>query len=534
MRNAVIACFILACLTTIVFIQVVSFDFVNHDDDAHVYQNATTQQPLSPNSIAAVFQSTLIGHYIPITGLTFLLDYQLYGLSPGGYHLSNLFFHIANVLLLFAFLFTSTRQLWPSLLAAALFAIHPLHVESVAWISARKDLVSTFFFLLALLSYSAYTKRPRMSPYLITMLLFLLGLLSKSILVILPFALLLLDIWPLRRIDSINLHSKETWLTIRKLIVEKTPFFAVAITFSAIAATTAYRSGAMPTTSDLPIAHRIQSACVSYVIYLWKTIWPADLIAHYPYNTEPFPPLTVLGAAAFLIMLTAIAVYMTRSRPYLIVGWLLYLGTLLPVIGLLQAGSQSMADRYTYLALIGIFIALAWAADDIVKRLPRLKHALPAACSIIVLLLAGAAYRQTAYWRDSETLFAHVIEVDPNNVLAQNKMGSALLVTGDLARAVTHIEIALDLNPDDTTALINLGAAHLMQDRYTEALVPLRRALELDPEDEVTQLNLGIALYALGDIDSARVHVREALRLDPSYQRAQQFLQVLETTSPPP
>ena len=527
MRNAVIACCILAGLTTIVFAQVARFEFVNYDDDAHVYENPGALRGLGPESVAWVFQTTFVGNYIPITGLSFLLDYQIYGLDPGGYHLTNLLFHIANVLLLFVFLNTTTRRIWPSVFAAALFAVHPLHVESVAWISARKDVVSTFFWLAAMLSYAIYARRPRVFPYVLSFALFLLGLFSKPMLVTLPFVLLLLDLWPLQRFDPMSLASKEERAKLRKLILEKVPFLAAAIAISTLTAVTQYRTGAVAAATAVPLFHRIQNALVSYAAYLGKTIWPNDLIVHYPYRSAAFSPVPIVGAIVFLLVVTTALLYMTRRRPYLIVGWLWYLGTLVPVIGLVQVGNQSMADRYTYVPLIGVFIAVAWAVADIVQRVPRLKIALPAVCTAIVLLLAGAAYRQTGYWRDSATLFAHVIDIDPGNALGQNKIGSALLETGKVDEAIVHIEAALRLNPEDPTALINLGAARLMQERPGQAVGPLRHALEIDPEDEVTQLNLAIALYELGAPEAAREHAREALRINPDYEKARGFLDVL-------
>jgi tetratricopeptide (TPR) repeat protein len=520
MRIAIIVCLLLAGLTIAVFGQVTGFDFVLYDDGAHVYNNPGALRGLTLESVAWAFRTTFVANYIPITGITFLLDHQIHGLDPAGYHLTNLLFHIANVVLLFIFLSTTTGRIWPSAFAAALFAIHPLHVESVAWISARKDVVSTFFWLAAMLAYVSYAKRPRILPYLLTFALFALGLLSKAMLVTFPFALLLIDLWPLERIDARSLGSRQSRPAIGRLVLEKIPFIAAVSAASVVALIVQARDGAVASTFAVPMAERIPNALAAYFVYLGKTIWPVDLIVQYPLREGALSVAATIAAAAILLAVTAALFQLARRWSYLLVGWLWYVGTLVPVIGLVQIGSQSMADRYTYLPLIGIFIAIAWAAADVARALPGWRRPLSACAALVVLVFAGIAWRQAGHWRDSVTLFSHAVAVDSHNVVGHSLLGKALYDRGSIGAARTHLERAVALRPSHTPALLNLGVLHVSKGRYDEAINFYARILQDKPDDHVAHTNMGNALLRLNRIDEAIEHLEAALREAPDTTNA--------------
>ena len=600
MRTAGLISLGLILLNIAVFAQLGDFDFVNYDDPKYVLENSRIRDGLSAESLQWAFTTTYLANYAPIVWLTYLTDFEIYELDPGGYHLTNMLFHTLNALLLFAFLMTATGRIWPSAFAAALFAVHPLHVESVAWISSRKDVVSTFFWLTAMLSYAAYAKRPRALPYLLCFALFLLGLFSKPMLVTFPCVLLLLDIWPLNRVAPTSLGSKKEWPRIRGLLLEKIPFAAAAIAIGVVTYMAQSRAGAVSSAAAVPIGDRIANAVVAYWMYLGKTIWPLNLIAHYPYRESGFSTLLTIAGALLLIAITVWLGTLASRRPYLIVGWLWYVGTLVPVIGLVQVGGQAMAERYTYAPLIGIFFAAAWGVSDVARAAPRLSRPLSAAAILLVLVFAGAAWRQTGYWRDSVTLSAHVVQVDPDNVVghsllgkalydlgetdaarehleravalrpthapallnlgvlnaeagrfdeaidnyrrilkdkpdhhgAHSNMGSALIKLNRIEEAVEHLEAALRQAPDAPDALINLGAARLMQRRNREAVTPMRRALEIRPDDAVAHLNLAVAYFELGRFEDARLQAQRALEMDPDYEKAAEFLQLIQSQSP--
>ena len=515
MRIAVIIALGLVLLNLAVFLQVRNFDFVNYDDGAHVYNNLPIQRGLTGPGIEFAFTSTLVGNYIPITTLTYLLDFQFHGLDPGGFHLTNTLFHTLNVLLLFGFLCTATGRIWPSAFAAALFAVHPLHVESVAWISARKDVVSTFFWLMAMLSYAAYAKRPRVLPYLLTFLFFLLGLLSKPMLVTFPVILLLVDFWPLNRITLRSLGSKEGWPLTRRLLLEKLPFLAAVMVIGIVTSVIQYRAGAISSVSALPILDRVTNALWAYFAYIANMLWPAELIAHYPYRTGALSPLLALGAAALLIAITALFASMAARRPYLITGWLWYLVTLLPVIGLIQIGGQAMADRYTYVPLIGLFIAASWAAADLVQSHPKTRPFLVPAAVALTLILATVAWRQTGHWRNSTTLFSHVVQVDPDNVVGHSLLGKSFYDKHEFDLARKHLERALELRPTHKVALLNLGVVHAEEGRLDEAIECYGRILEVHPDDHSAHSNMGSALIRLKKADEAVTHLEAALREAP-------------------
>jgi len=524
---------LLFVLVACVFLPSLRNGFVNFDDDFYVYANAHVQQGLTWESIRWAFTNFVGGFWHPLTWLSIMLDCQLFGLRPAGHHLTSLLLHAANAALLFLVLQRLTSAPWRSAFIAALFALHPLHVESVAWAAERKDVLSTFFWMLTLLMYAHYVQAGKKvgaqaadgsqalrvhlpSPifYLLSFLFFLCGLLSKSMLVTLPFVLLLLDWWPLRRFQPTALNPR-----VAALFVEKLPFFAAALLASLISIHAEKVIGALQTATESRLSHRIGNAPFSYVVYLAQMVWPRKLAAYYPFlATLPLWP--VIGAALLLFTISVLVLRAVRTRPYLAFGWIWYVVTLLPVIGLIQLGGQSHADRYTYVPLIGIFTLVAWSACDLTKRWHYQAVVLSAAAAGIFLLCLAGTTVQIGYWKDSETLFRHALLVTENNDLAHNNLGVALAARGRFEEAGRHFREAVRINPPHAQAHINLGKALNLEGRTNEALAQYRAAVESKPDYAEAQYFLAAALARQGKMPEAVAHFRDALRGHPDYAPA--------------
>ena len=525
-RDLVI-CFFLVLVTAGVFWQVSSFDFVRYDDDKYVTGNRHVQVGLTGGHIVWAFQSVYANNWHPLTWLSHMLDCQLFAMNPAGHHLTNLFFHIINTLLLFFLVKRMTDLPWRSAFVAALFAVHPLHIESVAWVAERKDVLSTFFFMMTVWAYVRYVERPGFYRYLAILLFFVLGLMSKPMLVTLPFVLLLLDFWPLGRLrlDGTVLRRDPGDMTVMGdgtgkrsvmgLIIEKIPLFILSGA-SVCVTLFAQWSGIAPIVS-LPFAARISNALVSYVSYIVKMIWPHDLAVLYPYP-DAIPAWQIGFSILLLILITAIAVRLRKRYPYAIVGWLWYLGTLVPVIGLVQVGHQSMADRYTYLPMIGLFIAIAWMVPDLLarRRFHRLALAVLAVCAIAALMTASLF--QIRYWQNSTTLFARALSVTKNNFIIETNMGASLAEEGKFGEAIAHYQEALRIRPDDFEARYNLANALARQGKPEEAVSHYAVILQTQPAAAAVHNNMGIALSQLGRTGEATDHFREALRIKPDFQ----------------
>ncbi len=494
------AALVLASATLIVFWPVLGNDFVVYDDRTYVTNNPHVRGGISPDGLLWSLTASRAANWHPLTWISHMLDWQLYGDDPMGHHLTSLLLHLVNALLLFFLLDRLTGEVWRSAFVAALFALHPLHVESVAWIAERKDLLSTCLGLLATLAYVRYARRPGAGRYLPVMLLLALGLAAKPMLVTLPFVLLLLDYWPLRRL---------TW----KRVWEKIPLFALAAASSVVTLVVQRAGGATRSVEGFPLPERLFNAVVAYATYLWKTVWPRDLAVFYPHPGATLAAWKIGLSALVLIAITAVAVRARRSRPYLIVGWLWYLGMLVPVIGLVQVGSQSMADRYTYLPLIGLFVIVAWVVGDVLPRPGAARLAVPAAIALVALSWSTRA--QLGVWRSSETLFEHALAVTERNYVARNNLGLVLAERGLLDEAVTHYEAALSYEPDHAPLHVNLANARLKQARADEAFRHYRRALELDPDSADANYNLGLALARQGRFEEAVARYEKALRAAP-------------------
>ncbi len=500
---SLLICLILALIIFAVFFQVHSFGFINLDDPGYVSENPNIQAGITLNAVKWAFTTIHTGYWHALTWLSYMLDWQLFGLNAGGYHITNLIFHIANTLLLFIILRQMTKALWQSAFVAALFALHPLHVESVAWIAERKDVLSTFFWLLAMWAYVRYVKNPKLKWYLISLMLFALGLMSKPMLVTLPFVLLLLDYWPLNRISRFN------WQTIYRLILEKIPFFFLAAVLSVVTFIAQHSSGAISSLTGISIKSRVCNALISYVQYIEKMFWPTHLAFFYPYPAHISISYAMISAG-FLLAVTIFILLFSKKHRYLFTGWFWYLGTLLPVIGLVQVGSQAMADRYTYIPLIGLFIIITWSLPEMLAKWSSRKAAIWISSLICISILAVCTFYQTRYWKDSLTLCRHALEVTKNNYQAHLCMVKPLLEQNRIDDAVLHGREAVRINPDDVHAINALGSALYKQGKIDDVVRCFRKVLEMDPGDPTANLNLAAVLVTKGSFAEAVAHYRIA------------------------
>jgi tetratricopeptide (TPR) repeat protein len=481
------------------------------DDEPYITSNPHVLAGLNRQGIDWAISTTFHGHWHPLTWMSLQLDQELYGLNPWGCHLTNVLLHAASVLLLFLVLWRMTGAVWRSALVAALFGVHPLHVESVAWAAERKDVLSTFFWMLTLAAYLGYVTRPGAGRYLLMVLFFALGLLAKPMLVTLPFVLLLLDYWPLGRLGA--------GVPLRRLVWEKLPLLALVVASSAVTYLAQTRAGAANSLDQLPF--RAAVAVSVYVAYLGQALWPTDLAPFYPYPRSGFPLWQVAGAALLLALVSVLTLKAARRRPYLLVGWLWYLGTLVPVIGLVQVlGGYLMADRYTYVPLIGPFIMLAWGLADLAadRRRPTVVAAL-AATGIVGACLA-ATWVQVGYWRDSVALWQHTLEATRDNHVAHYNLGVAVEKTGKLALAMRHFAEAVRIAPNYWKAHNNLASALAQEGKLAEAVQHYQAALEANPDYAVAENNLGTTLRTRGDMAGAIRHYEAALRIEPGYAEA--------------
>jgi len=512
----------LAVVTLLVYWPVVRHDFINLDDQVYVTECPQVLGGLTANNIRWAFQTTEGGAWHPLTWLTLMCDAEWSGRQPWGYHFTNLVLHVLNTLLVFGWLRRATGTLWQSAIVAAMFALHPLHVESVAWVAERKDILSTLFGLGALWAYSNYASVPaktrKADPsirpklwYGIALVTFLFSLLSKPMLVTMPFICLLLDFWPFKRLSSWR------WVDLRPLLMEKIPFLLLAIAASAVTIVAQRSSEAVASLAWLSVGQRITNALVSYVRYLGKTFWPGDLAIFYPHPGH-WSVLAVIGAAALLVGISALAFKLRNRQPFLVVGWLWFLGTLVPVIGLVQVGAQAMADRYTYVPLIGLFIAFVWGLWAVLST-SRLKASRPLGIALatggVVVGLACLTRVQLGHWQDSEQLFRHALQVTRNNEVAHVNLASALLDQKRFAEAETECRHALEINSASVEALGNLGLALAGQARWPDAVMVYEEALRLNPQSYRALNGLGLALANQGKLPEATAAFRRALATRP-------------------
>jgi protein O-mannosyl-transferase len=570
----VLICLALAILTVITFWQLKDCGFINLDDNIYVYENAYVTSGLNANSIGHAFSSELVersANWHPVTWMSLMFDYQIFGLNPQGFHMVNLLFHILNTILLFLILRRMTKKLWPSAFVAALFAIHPLHVESVAWIAERKDVLSTFFWMLTMGAYSYYVEHPGFRRYFFVLLFFILGLMMKPMLITLPFALLLLDYWPLQRFieitgiepsaardNSTNASNfiptcrdsfsaslirigvstikpdhkiKKETLEVKKpldpeykrsltypLLWEKVPLFILAI-LSSIATYVAAQSGGLKSIEAFSVGVRIGNAFISYIAYIGKMIWPSNLAVFYPYP-RLLMPWQVLGSVFLIIAITAVVIWRAKKFPYMVTGWLWYTGTLVPVNGILQAGGQAMADRYTYIPLIGLFIMVAWGVPDLLKKWNYRKEILLTSSALSVLCLSIITWTQVGYWQNNITLYDHTLKITDYNELIYNNRGIAYSSLGNYRQAIDDCSRAIEINPVFAEAYYNRGNAYVNLGNNRQAIEDYSRAIEIRPGYAEAYYNRGHAYADLGNHRQAIEDYGKAIEIKPGHVAA--------------
>jgi Tfp pilus assembly protein PilF len=505
-KPALAVCVFLCAIIWLVFGQTLHHGFLNYDDEKYVFKNSHVIAGLSPQEMGWAFTHAHAANWHPVTWISHMLDCQVFGLNAGGHHFTNVLLHAAAAVLLFFVLRRMTGSLWRSAFVAALFAIHPLRVESVAWVAERKDVLSGVFFMLTLNAYTSYTRNPSHLRYLAMSILFALGLMSKPMLVTLPCLLLLLDYWPLKRIVDLA--------QTREVILEKVPLFLLSIV--SCFATIAAQRESIDVIENLSVPWRIGNACVSAVTYIWQLIWPRNLAVFYPHPRETLPLLTIAIAAALLIAITAGVVALRRSRPYLFTGWFWYLIMLAPIIGIVQVGWQAHADRYTYLPHIGLCLAGTWAIADLTLNWSRRREVLTGAAVVIIALLSWQAHVQASYWRDNETLWRHAIAVVPRNATAHNNLGTLLGRSGHYAEAIAEFEQALEIDPAIRKANSNLGAALLETGKIDEAIAHFEKELQVQPQSAETENILAHTLMQANRTEAALEHSRKFVQLRPN------------------
>ncbi len=505
-------CIFLAAVIWLVFGQTVHYGFTNYDDNDYVYQNPVVQKGLTWEGFRWALTYGKIGHWHPLTWVSHMLDCQFYGLNPGGHHLTNVLFHTAAAILLFLVLRRMTGALWRSAFVAAVFAIHPLRVESVAWVAERKDVLSGVFFMLTVGAYVRYVRRPpSMIRYGAVVLLFALGLLSKNMLVTMPFVLLLLDYWPLNRFSGFSLQ------VLLRRVAEKIPLFVLTV---ASCVATALVPEKLAAADRLPFALRMENAVVSYITYLWQMIHPSGLACLYPNPANYLPLWQVAGALGLLLAISGAVFAFRKTHPYLVVGWLWYCGMLVPVSGLVQISYYAHADRYTYLPQIGLYLLLTWAVVDLCAGWRHRRVVLGGGSTIILVALIFCARAQTSYWRNSELLWTHTLACTSDNYIAHNNLGDALFQKGSVDEAIIHYQKALQIKPDYAEAHNNLGNALIQKGNVDEAIAHYQKALKIKPDYAEVHYNLGNALLKKGSVDEAIAQYQKALQITLDYAEA--------------
>jgi tetratricopeptide (TPR) repeat protein len=511
-------CILLATSVLLIFGRVHGYEFVNFDDDQYFSANYHVQSGLTWNGVIWAFRTGYATNWHPLTWLSLMLDAQLFGTGPGGPHLTNVLLHAANAVLLFLLLKRLTRILWPSAFVAAVFAVHPLHVESVAWVSERKDVLSGLFFMLTLLTYVRYGEEAKIQSskakafYVIAILFFALGLMSKPMLVTVPFVLLLLDVWPLQRISSVGFQASS-----RRLILEKIPLFVLSAA-SCMATVLAQRE-VIQQMVKLPLPARFGNALVSYVTYLVQMVWPRNLVVYYPYRFHA-PAWQIVGAGMVLFFITLMAFRTWHRSPYFLIGWLWYLGMLSPVIGLVQVGSQAHADRYTYLPQIGLYIAVALAMRDWTASWRWRRPVLAVGAFVVLATLTTCTWKQISFWRNDKLLWEHAIACTSRNVVAYNNLGYMLVTQGQTAKAVEYFQKALQIDPNYAEANNNLGEELFREKKYVEAMEHYRRAIVANPNFAEAHNNLASVLFIQGKLDEAIVQYQKAIQLNTDFAGA--------------
>lgn len=500
---------LLVVMTLAVFGQTATHQFLNFDDADYLVQNPHIQQGIGAESVRWAFTTRFSGNWLPLTWLSHMADFRLYGMNAGGHLMTSLLFHVLNTLLLFFLLRSLTGSDWKSFFTAALFAVHPLHVESVAWAIERKDVLSVFFGLLSLGAYARYARRASVPQYGLALLFFACSLMSKAMLVTLPFLLFLLDYWPLERSAKPG-----------KIILEKIPFLLLSVCAGLITVFAQHERGSIGSLDRYPLAERFSNTAVSYAVYIKKIFWPFDLAAFYPFPLTARPWYQPVFAALLMAAVSLFALALARRKKYVLTGWLWYLGTLVPVIGLVQVGNQAFADRYTYFPAVGIFILLVWGVCDFFSPSARKPAALGVPGFAVLAVFSSLSFAQTAHWKNSVTLFTHALRVTKDNYFAHNNLGRALQDNGKTSEAEAHFRQALSIHPSYALANNNLGSLLAEEGKYEEAAGYFQKAIEEKPGYAEAQLNMGSVLLRLGRPAEAMPFVHAALKIRPDFSEA--------------
>ncbi len=538
MRRFVLVASVLCVFCLAAYWRVLSADFINFDDDVYVYENVHVAQGLSAEGIGWAFGHPVGSIYQPLTMLSLMLDAEVWGVDPFGFHLTNLLLHVLNCLLLLWVLQRLTGSFWRSAFAVALFALHPLRVESVAWVTERKDVLSGTFFMLTLAAWRCWVSGRGPWRYGLAFVSLALGLLAKQTLAFTPLVLLLLDWWPLGRHGACVRGAGqpgEQARTVWQLLLEKAPFLLLGLGFGLLALYMVAGTGSAASFDVLPPGARVENALVAYVRYLGKLFWPAELLIFYPHPEGSTPLWQVVSSAALLAGITAAAIWQARRRPYLFVGWFWFCLMLLPMSGLLQAGSHAMADRFTYLPMIGLFVALSWAAGDLAERIApsgTRRALLFGSASLVVAVLGTLTFRQTAHWKDSLSVYRHALDAGAEHHFLYNNMGLALLEKGRLDQAARSFGRAIDLAPENARAHMNLGLVYSERGLHERAVRMYEKAIQFDPGYADAYDNLAIALYQQGKYQTAWDRVTECLERGGRPHPG--FLRALAREHPPP
>ena len=529
--------FFLIAIACMVYQNIYQYDFLNFDDNAYVTDNSRIHQGLSFQNIAWAFgfsEESLEFYWHPLTWISHIADCQLFGLDAGMHHLTNVFIHMINVMLLFTVCFRMTGGLWQSFFVAAVFAVHPVNVESVAWISERKNVLSTLFWMLAMAAYLYYAKRPGIRRYLVVMIPFISGLLAKPMLVTLPCVFLLLDFWPLQRLTASTATGQGQTASpsfapapARKLVGEKLPLLLISFLSIAISLFSAHLGQQIISAKNIPLSLRLENALVSYVRYIGKLLWPRDMAVFYPFP-EAVPIWQVIGAVIFLAFISGLCIVFIKKAPYLMVGWLWYLGTLFPVIGISQHGRwPEMADRWLYVPEIGLLIIIAWGGTALLSKFRHPGRIIIPLVLVIFATLIFTARAQLAHWQNSKTLFEHALNVTENNHIAHFNLGLMLAETGQVEKAMIHYQKALRLDPQEPKIHINLGNALARKGRFNEAILQLESAVAINSNDAKAHYNLGAAFESAGQTDKAKAHYLNAIKIQPNHAEAHNNLAAL-------
>jgi len=498
-------------LTFIVYYQLFNHDFLLIDDSVYVYNNQYVKSGLNLNNIYWAFTSFKAEFWHPVTWLSYMLDTQIYGVIPGGYLLTNLIIHLINVFLIFLFFKLATNKLWESVVIAVLFGLHPLHVETVAWIAERKELLCSFFWLLTLVCYYYYTKYPDWKRYCLVVICFILGIMSKTMIVTLPFTLLLLDYWPLNRTASL-----------KKLILEKILLFVLSIVGIAITLFAQHKGGGLVSLDQYSIVQRLSNSIVSYALYIYKTIWPVNLSVFYP--VKDIAPFIIVSSILFLIILTIIFIIVFKKQKFFMTGWLWFLGTLVPVIGIVKIGDFAMADRYMYIPIIGLFIILAFGLNML---LSRASHRLMGQWVVLIIIIAcytPNTYYQIGTWKNSEALFKHSLNTDPDNFLAYHSMGELSAGKGDMHNAAFYFAKAVKIRPEKSSLWIKLGRALYADNLKAQAIEIFQKAQILSKHHPATHFYLLCSLLDMGNIIEAQKQLILMFENDSTIAKTKDYL----------